>query len=312
MKGKIMSFLKISTIAVVLACSAAPAFAQVQPVEKKLSICGGADGGRYQSYAAGIFKAYNDGRPKGKSSAAEILTTGGSYDNIDKLLDSSCHAGMMQYDVLTTVMASRPQVKMNFEVAAKPYDESVHILCPKSSGIYSLSQMVKDAGRFTMIVGSETGGSHFTWQKIASVDQGLSKMPISNRNGLRAINTISEEGELEGADGKKRVACMTWVGAQGAPFMSQDAAGRASKLKLISVDLDAVYQLKGPKGEPLYRYNEQGYKSYPSLFSDWSGAFSSNPKMPVTSAILIFRSDWIDANEADYNRISRIINNDKK
>jgi hypothetical protein len=283
------------------------AFGQA-PTAPTFKVCGGADGGQYQAYTANVFKQFNDGKTTG-STTANILTTGGSYENIDKMLSNECQAGMVQNDVLTFVLASRPQAKMNFEVAAKPFQEAVHLICAKDVVGHTLSDIEKHSDDIIMIVGNESGGSHFTWQKIATVSNKLQNIPISNKSGLRALALVAEDGTLEDTKGKPRKTCMVYVGKKGVQLMRQDAEGRSDRLKLMAIDLDAVYTLKGPKGEALYTKDSEVKSVYPLLFSSWSW---TNPSLAVTSSVLIFRSDWIDANEAAYNRLNRQLANTNK
>jgi NMT1-like family len=264
-------------------------------------VCGGADGGQYQAYAANVFKQFNDGKTTG-SVSANILTTGGSYENIDKMLSNECQAGMVQNDVLTYVLASRPQAKMNFEVAAKPFQEAVHIICAKDVVGHSLSDIEKHADDIIMIVGNESGGSHFTWQKLSTVSKRLMSIPISNKSGLRALSIVSEDGSLDDVNGKRRKTCMVYVGRKGIDLIRQDAEVRSARLKLMAIDMESVFSLKGPKGEALYTKDSDVKSIYPRLFSDWSW---TSPSLAVTSSVLIFRTDWIDANEAAYNRLNR-------
>jgi uncharacterized protein len=285
-----------------LLCLTLPSSAQTisQPTFK---VCGGADGGQYQAYAANVFKQFNDGKTPGTVSA-NILTTGGSYENIDKMLANECQAAMVQNDVLTHVLASRPQAKMNFEVAAKPFQEAIHLICAKDVVGHSLSDVVKHADDIIMLVGNESGGSHFTWQKLSTVSKRLSSIPISNKSGLRALALVSEEGVLDDNEGKRRKTCMVYVGRKGIDLIRQDAEVRSDRLKLMDIDIAAVFELKGPKGETLYAKDADVKKTYPRLFSEWSW---KNPTLAVTSSVLIFRSDWIDANEAAYNRLNRLL-----
>ncbi len=255
------------------------------------TICGGADGGRYSTTAGDIAKFARD------ILSPKVLATSGSAENLSRLADGTCDAGIAQRDAITFKAARDPNLKLSVETAATLYSEVIHFLCPKSSGVRKLSMIQENPEGIVLFVGSQGGGSHITWDTIARSVKGLDKVPTIFTGGQRAITAVTE-GQYEHG-GKMVVPCMFWVGGIGAQLM-KDADSEA--VTLIDLNLEGIGEIKDRFGKPLYRGADIDTTEY--KFIDELHLFVGVSSYG-TDAVFLVSAAWADQHDAEFGQLLR-------
>ena len=115
-----------------------------------------------------------------------IYNSGGSIENILKLVNDSTNIDMafLQYDVLLNYQIRNPKIKESIEIIFPMYNEEVHLIAKRSSGIAS----IKDLQGRKVAIGSKSQGTNITAKSIISLFNVKCKMiNISYRDAFAAL-----------------------------------------------------------------------------------------------------------------------------
>ncbi len=255
----------------------------------QFTICGGAEGGKYLVTAGDIGEFVKD------IVSPTVEVTKGSMENLHRLADGTCDAGISQRDAIAVQQARDPNFKLSVETAATLYPEVVHFLCPRKSGPTKLSTILGVPDGIVLFVGSQDGGSHITWENISRNIKGLQNVPTIFVGGQRAITAVTEGAYEHG--GRIVTPCMIWVGGVGAQLM-KDADDK--RITLIDLDLDAIAAIKDRFGKPIYTTVEIDNPEY--TFVDGLHIFGGVTSY-ATDAVFLVRTSWADEHEAEYGQL---------
>jgi TRAP-type uncharacterized transport system substrate-binding protein len=209
--------------------------------------------------------------------------------------------GFSQADVVGQYIVENPASRDNLAIFKVIYDEYVHILCPVASGWVSLSDFAVAKGRRRLIVGAEGSGTAETWRIMRSVnDRQYSGIERDNQ----PVDITSASAVMDSKD-----TCMLWVSGLNSSDMiaANELSVRTSNgkpsLQLITIDDDAILQIKGPDGSPLYKKKviepHPAQMGRPPLYDHLinnAGWFSGASITVLTvPADLMIRTDYRDA-----------------
>lgn len=273
-----------------------PLYANAQS-SNTLRICTGSETGNYYWSAEQIrSRLSND-----LFQQISLLSTSGSLMNLRKLSQNECDMGFSQSDVVGQYIVENPASRDNLAVFKVVYEEYVHILCPVASGWKTLSDLADAKGRRRLIVGAEGSGTAETWRIMRSVnDKKYSGIERDNQ----PVDITSASAVMDSRD-----TCMLWVSGLNSSDMiaANQLSVRTSNgkpaLRLISIDDDALYQIKGPDGAPLYKKRtiqaQPAKLGRPALYDHLiteGGWFSSaNIDVLAIPADLMIRTDYREA-----------------
>jgi TRAP transporter TAXI family solute receptor len=154
-------------------------------------ICTSPSAGTYYQYAGGIIEAAKD------TLALELenVPSVGSLANAKGIATGRCDMGFVQGDIFVQT-GDAPDLKQftaNKGSVAALYQEQVHILVNKSSGINTIADL---AGK-KVNLGTENSGTYFTANKLLTYYHQLSSSPIYSYKRLDVAVDEVVSGELD-------------------------------------------------------------------------------------------------------------------
>lgn len=208
-----------------LAALAVPALGgcTAEPVAHDLVVAGGEPGGFYREFSTLLAAALQH---HGVARQAQALPTGGSLENIQRLLSGQATLAVALADAAVEEAAVQARAGEGRLVAlGKVYENYVHCIVRRDSGIMSFSEL---AGR-KVAIGAPGSGTSFTAERIireaglgATAGGALQKYLLGLNAGLEAL----DEGSVE---------ALLWSG--GVPTSAITEAN--SRLGLRFLDLSA-------------------------------------------------------------------------
>jgi len=293
MKSKIMSVMLAMAFCIVIvpAVNAAdtPKISE-NSASPSLVICGGAEGGRYLSAASDIAGLVKD------TMTPRVEKTGGSMDNLKRLSEGTCDAGLAQRDAIAFQQEQDPNIKLDVDVAASLYAETMHLVCPATAQVKYLSGILKDPAKYVIFVGNERGGSWVTWNYLTKSLKGpYEKVPTVAIGGQRAITAVTNEQYEFG--GKMAIPCLFWVGGVGASFM-KDADD--PRLHLVNLDDSGIAKILDRYGKPLYKVVTVPSGVYKNLDrTNTIGEIESY----ATDSVFLVRASWANDHDIEYGAL---------
>jgi len=224
----------------------------------------------------------------------ELVQTTGSLMNLQRLMTDNCDIAFAQQDVVDQYGLANPLSHNSLAVVKVVYEEYVQILCPAISGWKSLSDLANASGRRRLIIGKDGSGIGETWRMMRILNTKYDAIErVYQTTDARAINAVMHSKDT----------CMMWVSGLNSSDMitANNLSMKNGKptLQLLTIDDDAVFQIKGSNGKPLYRAEVVGSGVYSHLVN------GKSVRMAVIEADLVVRRDAISRPRLD--RIIRAI-----
>jgi len=208
----------------------------------------------------------------------ELVPTAGSQENLRRLRDGSCDAGIAQHDAYFleahavgegtgTLRVRRPRFL---------FEEFVHVLCNRSTGARRLGDLLERPEQHQILVGEPDSGSAVTWEVFKRLDPAYEALPTEAIGTDAAIDLVARD-EIP--------ACLLYVASLDTPLMRR-AGGMAASLRLVALDNRRLNNVR-ISGERVYQFDRFPTGAYPGL----QGA--GLPTVTVGSSILI-DSSWAE------------------
>jgi len=157
----------------------------------------------------------------------QVVETRGSLDNLNRVEKGDCDAAIVQLDALMVYSMERVSKRLKVAVPLHLYDEWLHLVCRRESGIEDAGDLLRDAERYTILTGEPDSGSETTWRALTGLDRDYRKLSTRAIGGQEALDALLAGGSAD---------CMVVVIGANAPFMLRvDEQGET--LRLVSVDL---------------------------------------------------------------------------
>jgi TRAP-type uncharacterized transport system substrate-binding protein len=274
----------IGTMALVSGASAA----------EKFRLCTGNDQLNY--YKAGhLLKASSTGVP------IEVIATKGSLDNLEKMATGQCDGAFVQSDAMLVYSSKNAKAISSMERAGVLYQEQAHMICNRKVGF---DRMVDLNKTHTVAIGPDGSGARTTWDAFVLADKArYSVVSTDSRSGVRALSAVAEGTQVQ---------CALVVAALNSSFMKNDAQQQGSSIVLVGTDdRDMTKTAKDGRGQPVYTYGEIPAGTYPKIQP--TGAVYGTKAIGTiqVDAIFVANSDWINANETEYDKLLRSFANAK-
>ncbi|EIJ42576.1 TRAP transporter solute receptor, TAXI family [Beggiatoa alba B18LD] len=251
-------------------------------VEPSLSLCTGSKTGTY--FPVGEMIAT---QAKGVLTV-NVVETKGSADNLKKLKDKTCQAAIVQADAYFAEEDTQVRSALKLEQTATLYDEYVHLICNRESGVSGVGDLEDYPDKYTLLVGVKGSGSALTWRSFGLLDEDYSKVPTLPIGEGRALAQLVEGREAQ---------CLLYIGGLNSDTMKSFNA-QGDKLKLVPVD-DGDFDNKTDQlGKRIYHFTKIPSGTYDKL---QSGFFSSSVTTLAVQAVVVTDKTWIEANSDAYN-----------
>jgi len=287
-------------MALAIACLATPRVeAQQAPPgvdATRLRICAGGARGNYTFAANEIAQRVSKADFPG---GVQVITTGGSLDNLRRLEAGECDVGLAQSDVTSLFQAERAGSPDALVPFSKLYEEYVHVLCPIASGWEDVGDIGKAAqsGRGArMIVGPDGSGGAETWRAMRQADVKLYERVerLPNDVGRASLGMVRDSNNT----------CMLWVSGLNsgdmvaADVMSVTNPARRPTMRLMDVNASRIRDLKGPNGQPMYQMRTiertPATANNPGLYGNliYDGWGADSVTVATVDAVLMMRAPY--------------------
>lgn len=211
--------------------------------KETVRLCSGAEGKNYE-FAA---KEIKD-RAKG-SLNIEVINTGGSWDNLERVSRGECDAAIVQEDA---VMQFQRGKNLQIDPLADLYPEDLHLVCGANSGIDELTDL--RGAKAHIALGAGNSGPWATWQNIVNSDPAYKDNVPETASGLRAASRVSQN----------LAQCFLEVSGQRSPSMNEIDQQFGETTHLVEVRDSDLQGIKGMTGKPLYTKSEIMEDTYPN------------------------------------------------
>lgn len=306
MFSKIM--LTASIAALAFSLSSNNANSQARPQKKEISflkLCTGGKSGNYKK--AGDVLSVISGQAD-YPVAIEVMITEGSPDNLRRMNlpandTDHCDGAYVQNDVMIGYKKNYPDLIAGLVRAGVLYNEWVHLICNKKSGINHIMDLSE---KHTIAIGKPSQGHNVTWQgfKNASAQGWFSSSrrydKVKTDEREMGYPIITEVNEGNGSD------CFLYVGAFGTKFISVDAAANEfSNLVMVAANDKDMKSVKDNKGNPVYSFATIPSDQYKNLMPSGMVWGSNSVETIGVSAIFVLSGDWVKANKDGHESILR-------
>ncbi len=237
----------------------------------KLKFCTGSLEGNY--YASGEEIKRQVAR---QNIDVELIATDGSMDNMQRMAKGECDAGFAQIDAYLHYQALNQDSRLEVERPRHLYEEYLHLVCRRDTGIGSIKQLRKPQESFSLVAGAPGSGTSITWDSITRLNPDYLDVETQNAGHDSALSSV-----VEG-----KASCLMLVSGLGTKYLALiDESGE--QLRLISVD-DKAFQEARHFGRPIYDFRDIPKDTYRNL-----QAPSGEPvETLVVKAVMLVSSAW--------------------
>ncbi len=230
-----------------------------------------------------------------QSVLVEVIETKGSLDNLDKLSKGECDGAFVQSDAMLVYSSKNAKAISGMERAGILYQEQVHMVCNRK---LELGRMVNLNKSHTVAVGPDGSGGRTTWDGFVMADKArYSVVNTDSRSGVRAMAAVAEGTQVQ---------CALVVTALNSSLMKNDAQKEGDNVVLVGTDdRDMTKTAKDGRGNAVYTYGEIPAGTYPRI-QPTGAIYGTKPIGTIqVDAVFVTNTDWINANESDYDKMLR-------
>ena len=267
------------------------------PVSKRvdLVLCTGGPSGNYHQIGKDVAQ-----RLAPANVSVELRMTAGSLENLDRIRDGSCDAGIAQHDAYFLEMYGDSKGPDRLRVSRPRYlfDDFVHVVCNRSSGVRRMSDLLQEPDRHRLLIGEPRSGSRATWNVFKRLDPGYEAVPTEAIGGDAALDLVARN---------EAPACLFYVASLETPFMRRidELADRLQLVRLGDPDLNNARIA----GEKIYRFDRFPEGTYPRL-----QAMLERPDMrtlTVGSSMIVAES-WAERHPQGYRLLQHAVANARR
>lgn len=217
----------------------------------------------------------------------QLVETGGSMDNLQKMATEDCDAGFAQIDAYLHYQAMNQANRLEVEWPRHLYGEYVHLVCRRDAAIASIQDLKQANANQPLMIGASGSGSAITWNSLARLETDYLDVPTQTAAPVDALAAVR--------DGKS--SCLIFVSGLNSEYLaSAEEAGEV--LKLAAVD-DRVLENAKHFGKAIYEFQEIPAGTYSNL----QGPAGMPVPTLVVKAVLLVSSNWAARNSFAYDTL---------
>lgn len=238
-------------------CGGGPVHAETSRLFKpKMTLCTGTPGNRYHRVGQTLAAALAD------RVRVEVVTTGGSWENLERLGDGRCDAAIAQED---TYVVRRFEQRRDAEKAGKPppaealhrtaalYPEHVHLLCNravKASGLVDLPPTTR------IHLHRYGSGSFLSWRLFGTLEPRYARFQTLEVDLTTVVPRLARD---------HRPGCLFHVSGLGGRTLKAAATTYSDALRLLPVVDRKLHRPAGPERRQIYTPSTMTARTWPGL-----------------------------------------------
>lgn len=242
----------------------------------KMVLCTGSAGNRYHRVGQRIAEAV-EGHIR-----VEVATTGGSWENLERLEKGTCDAAIAQED---TFVVRRFEAERDARKVGKPppepimhwttslYPEHVHLLCNKAVKASGLADLPLDTRIYLHRYGS---GSFLSWRLFGTLEPRYAKLPASEVDLTVVIPRLARE---------TTPACLFHVSGLGGRTLKTANEVYGADLRLLPVVDRKLHRPAGPQRRQIYTPSTMTART-------WPGLLDGDLDTQTVDAVLFTSTEW--------------------
>ena len=241
-----------------------------------LTLCTGTPGNRYHRVGQRIARAV-EGRIR-----VDVITTKGSWENLERLDSGACDAAIAQEDAYVVRRfeqrrdarkAGRPAPEPTLHRTAALYPEHVHLLCNRAVKANGLAELSPDTRIHLPRYGS---GSFLSWRLFGTLEERYRRLKAVEIELTTILPRLARE---------THPACLFHVsGLGGRTLKSADETYRGS-LRLLAVVDRKLHRPAGPERRQIYTPSTMTART-------WPGLLEADMQTQTVDAVMFVRRAW--------------------
>lgn len=242
----------------------------------QMTLCTGTPGNRYHRVGQAIAAAL-EGHVR-----VEVVTTRGSWENLERLEAGRCDAAIAQEDTYVVhrfeqrreaVRTGKPAPGETLHRTAALYPEHVHLLCNRAvtaDGLRSLSSKTR------IYLHRYGSGSFLSWRLFGTLEPRYARMQTTEVDLTAVVPRLARE---------KTPACLFHVSGLGGRTLktANDVYGDA--LRLLAVVDRKLHRPAGPERRQIYTPSTMTARA-------WPGLLDGDLETQTVDAVLFTRLEW--------------------
>ena len=218
----------------------------------------------------------------------EVIATGGSIDNLTKLVEGECDAAIAQGDAVAFFVDHvREDAADAFKLHTPLFKELSLLLCSEDSGVDEIEDLL-DLDNPVVAAGAMGSGSLATWLTFRAIKPEYEQVKVMPQNGA--------EGAMAVANGE--ASCVFEVIAPQSDFVQalNDNETIADGIGFAEVDDDfSGHEIDGQEIYSRVEFDDERYDN----ISSWG-----DPELVAIMAYLVVGNEWSKAHTAGMNALS--------
>ena len=257
-----------------------PALSWAETIQ--LRLCTGSGDGNYFAVGEEIKR-----QVARNSLDVQVIETAGSMDNMQRMAEGECDAGIAQIDAYLHYQASNPESRLEVEWPRHLYEEYLHLICRRDTGSAGILDLADLAGPLSLMTGAPGSGSALTWDSITRLNPRYLVVETTNADNAAALASV--------ADGA--ASCLMVVSGMNSGFLELvDKSG--DQLRLLTVDDQAILEAQH-FGKPIYMFRQIPKDTYPGL----QGPSGEPVQTLAVRAVMLISSSWAGEQTLGYGTL---------
>lgn len=244
----------------------------------EVTFCGGSAKGNYYNVVGGTLqRMLQDSYRMGRA------TTAGTPEILNRVAQNQCNMGVVQADGLVTANFGA------YEVFSSMYQEYVHLICSKQSGIEGVRDLHSNQDVVIGFSSMNSGGAG-TWNAMGTLDDGYSR---ENGPRIEFVRTARVPSKLRAGGSNGGIDCfmhVTGLGDSGIAELGRLVGDDAELVPFNDHDFDDA---RLENGDRLYNWADIPEGTYDSLGNE-SGWGDHSVSTISVGAVLIANSQWLN------------------
>lgn len=220
--------------------------------------------------------------------------TSGTSHNLQLMDKRECDGGMVQRDgYVVHLNNTGGETKLDYKRVMSPYQEVVHLVCNRATGVTDLTDLKKKKG-IELFVGAKGSGSSVTWSNLVAENEAYGKVKVSHANDAQVKSSLATN----------KNACMLNVSGLNTGFMNNIVSLGKGKLELVDWNDKALNGVVDPDQATVYSSMTLQSSTYKGIqIDDLTGWFDTSTNVATVTADMIINNRWIEENPKAYARL---------